>query len=411
MFCLTVLTLSLAACDIENLQSSLDKAPAEDDTACVPSAERCDELDNDCDGVVDNNATDMDTWYEDFDGDTFGATPITACEKPPGTVNNAEDCDDSNPNISPGAAEICNEMDDDCDAWIDEEDPSLSDGITLYADADGDTYGDPAAAFVTCDPLSGTANYGDCDDSDGEIHPSAEEICDEIDNDCDGTLDADDCECGGDAGTGLRVTITNSRNYNSGQAMDLIWEGVATDMGFVPTIISRSTLDDAGALATTDLLVLSSGVDTYTADETAAVRTFIEDGGSVYFQTEYTCTYSANASFARIVSDLGASFRWMGTVSGDLGPLPATGCLTEFPQTFAGFDYFWYGCEGDGIPEFVTSGGKKIAFQYCPTDASMGQIITTTDQDWLNQAGSFPEHKKLLTNILAAMATTPASCP
>ncbi|MDC0672512.1 MopE-related protein [Nannocystis radixulma] len=64
----------------------------------------------------------MQSWYVDGDGDSFGAEPaIVGCEAPPGTVDVGGDCDDADPEVNPDASELCNELvDDDCDGLRDE---------------------------------------------------------------------------------------------------------------------------------------------------------------------------------------------------------------------------------------------------------------------------------------------------
>lgn len=83
----------------------------------------------------------------------------------------AGDCDDTNTNINPQGREICDgaDADEDCDGFADDGDPSVDDdGRTyVYADADGDGYGDPNTAMRACDLASGFAFDGrDCDDTD-----------------------------------------------------------------------------------------------------------------------------------------------------------------------------------------------------------------------------------------------------
>ena len=72
------------------------------DSGCVESnggVEICDGKDNDCDGEIDEDAEDAETYYTDNDGDDFGddETAQTACEQPSGTVTQGGDCDDTNP--------------------------------------------------------------------------------------------------------------------------------------------------------------------------------------------------------------------------------------------------------------------------------------------------------------------------
>ena len=98
------------------------------------------------------------------------------------------DCDDNNPEIHPYADELCNGLDDDCDGEIDEE--GASDATDWYPDGDGDGYGADAYPWALCNAVDGyIAQGGDCDDQDAAIYPTAIEICDGVDNDCDGSVD------------------------------------------------------------------------------------------------------------------------------------------------------------------------------------------------------------------------------
>ena len=92
-----------------------------------------------------------------------------------------EDCDDHDALVHPDAVEQCDELDNDCDADVDE---GL--GHAVWTDADGDGYG-TAPKVVVCGNEEGFAErQGDCDDSNAAIHPGAEDPCDGVDDDCDG---------------------------------------------------------------------------------------------------------------------------------------------------------------------------------------------------------------------------------
>ena len=160
----------------------------DDDPLTNPGAEEiCDGFDNDCNGTADEGVT--ITFYADSDGDGFGNPVITTdtCEAPFGYVTNGSDCDDTN-NISyPAAEEICDGLDNDCDDEIDED---LD--IEFFADIDGDGFGDDENIIQGCLPEIGVSTIGgDCNDADATIFPLANEICDEVDNNCNGIIDED----------------------------------------------------------------------------------------------------------------------------------------------------------------------------------------------------------------------------
>ena len=150
-------------------------------------AETCDEKDNDCDDAVDENVT--RTFYVDADVDGYGDANNTtsACEQVDGLASNSADCNDDDATVYPGADEICDDQDNDCDDVTDE-------GVTnaYFTDADLDGYGDPDAPIDGCEPGDGIVdNEEDCDDDDDDVNPESDEVCDEVDNDCDDDIDED----------------------------------------------------------------------------------------------------------------------------------------------------------------------------------------------------------------------------
>ncbi|MEQ1502439.1 MAG: putative metal-binding motif-containing protein, partial [Myxococcota bacterium] len=164
--------------------------------------EQCDGQDQDCDGIVDEGAPGVITYFPDEDLDGYGgaAGASTLCARPAGWITRGGDCDDDNSAVSPGLTEVCNGFDDNCNVLVDDDDPSLSDPFDLvgYAvDADLDGYGsETQPAIVLCAlpaPTPGLSyTFDDCDDTDGGVHPGAGEVCGGGDEDCDGLVDQED---------------------------------------------------------------------------------------------------------------------------------------------------------------------------------------------------------------------------
>jgi len=139
--------------------------------------EACDGIDNDCDGEVDEDQNDV-PWYVDGDGDGWGDARrgiVLSCAPVPGHVMVPGDCDDGDATVHPGARERCNGRDDDCD------------GRAGFVIADGDTEDDDGDGVPDGRCTDGT----DCDDRNPFVFQGAVEICDGIDNDCDGEADED----------------------------------------------------------------------------------------------------------------------------------------------------------------------------------------------------------------------------
>ena len=121
---------------------------------------------NDADAAVHS----LQTFFRDADGDGYGGTtPTTACSAPAGYVTRGGDCNDANPAVNPGAAEVCDGMDNNCDGSID-------DGrqLTFYRDADGDGYGSNVATILACTPPAGyVSTGGDCNDANPLVYPGS----------------------------------------------------------------------------------------------------------------------------------------------------------------------------------------------------------------------------------------------
>jgi hypothetical protein len=163
-----------------------------------PSAEICDGLDGDCDGVVDDGVT--TTYWQDADGDGFGngAIPVAACAQPAGYVTNSSDCNDTKFFVKPGGVEVCNGLDDDCNGQVDELVT-----FTYYLDGDGDGYGTAVTTQACTVPAGYASLTGDCNDANANVNPGKAEVCNFADDNCSGTTDEGDPGGGAQCATGL----------------------------------------------------------------------------------------------------------------------------------------------------------------------------------------------------------------
>jgi hypothetical protein len=159
------------------------------------AVEYCNGIDDNCDGGLDEPGADgCVEYYVDSDSDSFGdANNIVCLCKPNLQVTTlAGDCDDTKSGVHPDATEACNGYDDDCDAAIDELN---ADGCAPYFfDQDQDTFGVDGNFQCLCAAagLFTAQAVGDCDDTRADVAPFKLELCDGIDNNCNGATDEGD---------------------------------------------------------------------------------------------------------------------------------------------------------------------------------------------------------------------------
>jgi hypothetical protein len=193
------------------------------DPSIHPDAlEMCDEggIDENCNGES-NEATAFDAplWFEDKDGDTFGDPLVTApgCTAPLGYVGLQTDCDDTDSSSFPGAVEMCDTVDNDCDGTADEG--TSFDATTWYRDQDADGYGSFFDTMRACVQPEGYTCVSALDTVPASV------CSDWCDNDMDGLTDADDPDCTDPLGNGKTwEDLAAEETFNWADYTGELWE-------------------------------------------------------------------------------------------------------------------------------------------------------------------------------------------
>ena len=351
----------------------LDGTDCDDGDAAVhPGAEEaCDLDDDDCDGRADLGV--VQVWHTDTDGDGYGHmyNVLETCAPPDGYVLDGSDCRPGDAEAYPGAAERCNDDDDDCDGEADEDFERDGDGV-----------------------LSDACGGDDCDDLDASVFPGQVEVCEDgVDNDCDGR----DLNCGfggtlplADAGGKV---YAGAPNYDAGRLVEVAdMDGDGVDDIVIATMYANSY--SGGAYVVPGPVAGSSTL--------AAAGWFVEGTRS---------TYAAGRSMG--VGDVdgdGVNDLAVGAPDGTdkewivLGPIDADSDLTDAEITFVGVANTEAGhgsdiadVNGDGIDDAVigayedTAGGYAsgtVYIEYGPLSAGTYTLRTDADARLIGDAVS-----------------------
>ncbi|MEC9492570.1 Lcl domain-containing protein [Flexistipes sp.] len=289
----------------------LDNTDFDDTNADVyPGApELADGIDNDGDGDIDE---DFSIYYEDSDGDGYGnpSSFTYATSQPTGYVTDNTDCDDSDPDINPGATEIYDSKDNNCDGSTDE-------GFSIYyEDSDGDGYGNPSSStYATSQPTGYVTDNTDCDDSDANINPGATEVVDGVDNNCDGSIDEGAITYYFDSdGDGFGDPTDNTTVIGDPPTIDLVSNNTDCDdnssdvyPGAAELADNKDNDCDGDIDENLTMLVETGQTKSYDADGNVVTDGSIKDDG--YYQAGAPRSYSRDNS-TNIVTDETTGLMW-----------------------------------------------------------------------------------------------------
>ncbi|MBK9035020.1 MAG: hypothetical protein IPL61_27780 [Myxococcales bacterium] len=391
-------------------------------------------------GGIDGVATPIDATSPDASPD---AAPCGD-----GTVGSGEQCDLGSGNGQPGgcctidcqfaaATVTCRAAASSCDVAETCAGDSADCPADLFAPDDSPCVGNGASTCSAAD----TCQAGQCGDNDAPVDTACSDeptcnpdVCTATGTCTDVAAASDGLACaerggstccsarcsvipvGGDCSTCVlrargpqRITIIESQSLNVGHNMDQRWADVATPLGHTVTIAPQTTLDDLANLATTDILIVSSGLIDLPTNRRATIDQFVSSGRGAYLQGEYQSSYATNQTLAEIVNAHGGSFTWTGTVTGFQDPVTVVGCLATTGEAAPSLTEYWYACgataSGPGVRTIQTNpAGQAIAWSFCMPGG--GLLISNTDQDFIRvPAVEAPAHMR---NMLLALADAPS---
>lgn len=205
---------------------------------------------------------------DDDDQETPSSTPDIIDQDKDGFSPDDGDCDDLNDAVYPGADELCDGLDNNCNGELDG--PSSVDADTYYLDSDADAYGSNEFTLVACEAPAGYSPVGgDCNDRDANINPGELEICDGLDNNCNGEKD------GATSADALSYYYDADKDGFGNASQSL--QGCSAPAGYVQ---NDEDCDDTNALVSPNATEVCDGLDN-------DCDSFIDDGSATGAATWY----------------------------------------------------------------------------------------------------------------------------